>query len=114
MSIGAVGFTKMEIVEASLDVGEGEVTVSYSQNSKSFELGGKFYNGYIINLRYVYLTTNTDIFYKSQYITVNSNNKEYGICKVSFEAEGDLIILGTNENLLPYKDGKVYNKLHYN
>ncbi len=106
MTIGAVGFSKMEIVEATMEPNE-PVEVSFSENSKSFSLSGVFRNGYIISLRYVYITTNTDLFYKSQYVTVGSKGEYYGICKVTFEAEGDSIILGTKNNLLTFDGSKV-------
>ena len=96
----------MEIVEATMEPDEG-VEVNFSENSKSFSLSGKFRNGYVISLRYVYITTNKDLFYKSQYITVGSNGKNYGICKVTFEAEGDCVLLGTKENLLPFNGQKI-------
>ena len=106
MTIGAVGFSKMEIVEATMEPNEA-VEVSFSENSITFSLSGVFRNGYIISLRYVYITTNTDLFYKSQYVTVGSKGEYYGICKVTFEAEGDSIILGTKNNLLTFDGSKV-------
>ena len=105
-SIGAVGFLKMETVEATMEPNE-DIEVSFSENSKSFKLLGTFYNGYIISLRYVYITSNKDLFYKSQYVTVSPRGERYGVCKVIFEAEGDTIILGTIENLLPFDGQKI-------
>ena len=32
----------------------------------------------------------------------------YGICKLSFEVEGNLEILGTMEKLLPFEKNKIY------
>ena len=107
LSIGAVGFSKMVSVEATQEP-EGEIEVIFSENSKSFQLKGKWNDGTIISLRYVYICTNKDLFYKSQYITVGSQGESYGICKVSFEAKGDTILLGTKENLLPFDGNKIY------
>ena len=107
LSIGAVGFSKMVSVEATQEP-EGEIEVIFSENSKSIELNGKWNDGTIISLRYVYICTNKDLFYKSQYITVGSQGESYGICKVSFEAKGDTILLGTKENLLPFDGNKIY------
>ena len=107
MTIGAVGFSKMVTVEATQEP-EGEIEVEFSENSKSIKLKGKFQNGVIISLRYVYNCINKDLFYKSQYITVGSKGERYGICKVSFEAKGDTILLGTKDNLLPFDGNKIY------
>ena len=104
LTIGAVGFSKMEIVEATVEP-KIDVTISFNENSKNFRVTGKFFNGYNISLRYVYITTNNNLFYKSQYVTVGGS---YGICKVSFEAEGDSIILGTKNNYLPFDGEKIY------
>ena len=105
--IGAVGFSKMVTVEATQEP-EGEIEVVFSEDSESFELKGEWFNGTIISLRYVYICTNKDLFYKSQFITVGSQGKKYGICKVSFEAIGDTILLGTKDNLLPFDGDKIY------
>ena len=105
--IGAVGFSKMVTVEATQEP-EGEIEVVFREDSESFELKGEWYDGTIISLRYVYICTNKDLFYKSQYITVGSQGKKYGICKVSFEAKGDTILLGTKDNLLPFDGNKIY------
>ena len=104
LTIGAIGFSKMEIVEATIEP-KIDVVVSFDENSKSFGISGKFFNGYNISLRYVYITTNNNLFYKSQYVTVGGS---YGICKVSFEAEGDSVILGTKNNYLPFDGKKIY------
>ena len=107
MSIGAVGFSKMVTVEATQEP-EGEIEVVFREDSESFELKGKWFDGTIISLRYVYNCINKDLFYKSQYITVGSQGKKYGICKVSFEAKGDTVLLGTKDNLLPFDGDKIY------
>ena len=107
MTIGAVGFSKMVTVEATQEP-EGKIEVIFSEDSESFRLNGEWFNGTIISLRYVYICTNKDLFYKSQFITVGSQGKRYGICKVSFEAKGDTILLGTIDNLLPFDGNKIY------
>jgi len=105
--ISAIGFSKLVKVEATQE-GVGEIEVKFSEDSELFELIGEFQNGAIISLRYVYNCINKDLFYKSQFIRVGSKGERYGICKVSFEAKGDTILLGSRDNLLPFDGNKIY------
>jgi hypothetical protein len=112
ISIDANGygdFIKMEKIEANL-LPEGNVRITYFENSPKFWLNGIWFNGDIISLKYVFTCycDKRELFTTFQTLAVVNWEPRYGICKLSFEVEGDLVILGTMEKLLPFEKNKIY------
>ena len=107
MSIKTVGFSEMVSVEATYRNGN-KVNVEFPKYTAEFTIRGRFANGEIVSLKYVYIAKNYNLFYKSQSITVGTKGEYYGKCKVDFEVEGDFIILGTKSHTLQFDGEKVY------
>ena len=103
-------FIKMEEIEATLLPEGTDVKISHSGNSPKFWLNGIWFNGDIIFLRYVFTSycDKRELFTTFQTLAVVKSEPRYGICKLSFETEGDLVILGTMEKILPFEKNKIY------
>ena len=101
-------FIKMETIRAFLENDEKEEQINYLENSPKFTINGIYFDGDIISLRYTYICYNKDLFTKFIPLVVSKNEPKYGICKLIFEAEGDIAILGTMNNNLHFDGEKIY------
>ena len=101
-------FIKLETIKAYLENEGKEARINYSQNSPKFTINEIFFDGDIISLRYTYICYNKDLFTKFLPLVVSKKEPKYGICKLTFEAEGDIVILGTMNNNLPFDGEKIY------
>ena len=101
-------FIKMETIRAFLENEGKEEQINYQENSPKFTINGILFDGDIISLRYTYICYNKDLFTKFIPLVISKKEPKYGICKLSFEAEGDIVILGTMNNNLPFDGVKIY------
>jgi len=101
-------FIKMETVKAFLENEGKEEQIYYQENSPKFTINGILFDGDIISLRYTYICYNKELFTKFIPLVISKKEPKYGICKLSFEAEGDIEILGTMNNKLHFDGEKIY------
>ena len=101
-------FIKMETIRAFLENEGKEEQINYQENSPKFTINGILFDGDIISLRYTYICYIKDLFTKFIPLVISKQEPKYGICKLSFETEGDITILGTMNNNLPFDGEKIY------
>ena len=101
-------FIKMETIRAFLENEGKEEQINYQENSPKFTINGILFDGDIISLRYTYICYSKDLFTKFIPLAISKKEPKYGICKLSFEAEGNIVILGTMNNNLPFDGEKIY------
>ena len=101
-------FIKMEKIRAVLEKEGKEEQINYQENSPKFTINGILFDGDIISLRYSYICYNKDLFIKFIPLVISKQDPNYGICKLTFETEGDVTILGTMNNNLAFDGGKIY------
>ena len=100
-------FIKMETIRAFLEKEGKEEQINYQENSPKFTINGILFDGDIISLRYTYICYSKDLFTKFIPLVISKNEPKYGICKLTFEAEGDITILGTMNNKLNFDGEKI-------
>ena len=99
----------METIRAFLENEGKEEQIDYQENSPKFTINGILFDGDIISLRYTYICYSKDLFTKFIPLVISKNQEQkYGTCKLTFEAEGDLTILGTMNNNVAFDGEKIY------
>jgi hypothetical protein len=102
-------FIKMETIRAFLEKEGKEEQIDYQENSPKFTINGILFDGDIISLRYTYICYSKDLFTKFIPLVISKNQEQkYGTCKLTFEAEGDLTILGTMNNNIAFDGEKIF------
>ena len=101
-------FIKMETIRAFLEKEGKEEQIDYQENSPKFTINGILFDGDIISLRYTYICYSKDLFAKFIPLVISKNqDQKYGTCKLTFEAEGDITVLGTMNNNLVFDGEKI-------
>ena len=102
-------FIKMETIRAFLEKEGKEEQIDYQENSPKFTINGILFDGDIISLRYTYICYSKDLFTKFIPLVISKNQEQkYGTCKLTFETEGDLTILGTMNNNIAFDGEKIF------